>query len=90
MENFRVSSKTRPKSARFDSHGPANCSEATEVTKLVRRRGEREEAQRKKATFELPVSSGYFGFWTRKHYVKQGFLLWVRFRESGQKYIIYL
>ena len=66
MKNCRVFGKIRPKRGTFHSHRPANCSDATEVTQLLRRRGEREE---KKARFALLVFIlAAFGdsFWTRK------------------------
>ena len=72
----------------FYSHGPANCSDATEVTHLLRRKGEREEEKRKSQICTPSLYIDYFrDFWTRKNYLKQGFLLRVRFRKSGQIYI---
>ena len=38
----------RPKRRKFNSHGPTNRTEATEVTQLLRRRGGKEEKEEEK------------------------------------------
>ena len=51
-ENCRVLSKMRPKHWKFNSHWPVNRTEATAVTQLLRRRGGREEEERKERDFK--------------------------------------